>query len=65
LQVAQSIAIVEEAGQAVVAALHHVLRDAGQVEAGRRAVSGSMPAWAAGRSPYNPVRSLRYRREAV
>jgi len=34
VEVAQSIAIVEEAGQAVVAALHHVLRDAGQVDTG-------------------------------
>jgi hypothetical protein len=34
LQVAHSIAIVEEAEQAVVATLHDVLRDAGQVEAG-------------------------------
>src|SRR3546814_4751531 len=33
-QVAQSIAIVEEAGQAVVATLHYMLRDVGQVEAG-------------------------------
>src|SRR3546814_4637045 len=34
LQVAQSIAIIQEAGQAVVATLHYVLRDVGQVEAG-------------------------------
>src|SRR5690606_31279144 len=34
LQVAQSIAIVEEAGEAVVAPLHDVLRDAGKVDTG-------------------------------
>lgn len=34
LQAAQSIAIIQEAGPAVVATLHDVLRDAGQVEAG-------------------------------
>ena len=34
LPVASAVDIVEEAGQAVVAALHDVLRDAGQVDAG-------------------------------
>src|SRR3546814_20957679 len=34
LQVAQSIAIIQEAGQAVVATLHYVLRAVGPVEAG-------------------------------
>lgn len=34
LQVAQSIAIVEEAGQAIVAPLNYVLRDAGKIDTG-------------------------------
>ncbi|WP_374057706.1 hypothetical protein [Xanthomonas arboricola] len=33
LQIAQSIAIIQKAGQAVVPALHDVLRDAGKVDA--------------------------------
>jgi hypothetical protein len=50
LQVAQSIAIVEGAGQPVVAALDHVLRDAGEVEAGEAGLA-SGPARAGGRLP--------------
>ncbi|WP_234349425.1 hypothetical protein [Xanthomonas citri] len=33
VQIAQSIAIIQKAGQAVVSALHDVLRDAGKVDA--------------------------------
>ncbi|WP_234878386.1 hypothetical protein [Xanthomonas euvesicatoria] len=33
VQIAQSIAIIQKAGQAVVPALHDVLRDAGKVDA--------------------------------
>jgi hypothetical protein len=65
LQVAQSIAIVEEAGQAVVAALHHVLRNAGQVDARGRAMPVSMCMLMVGRSPCIPEPCFGYRHRTL
>ncbi|WP_233580330.1 hypothetical protein [Luteimonas sp. 100069] len=40
LQIPQVVTIVEEARQAIVAALHDVLRNVGQIEAGQASHSG-------------------------
>ena len=44
MSVAGAVGAIEEAGQAVVAALHDVLRDAGRSKRGRRAMSGMVDA---------------------